>query len=65
MSAPHSIRPTMTRLQVSAVVTLLSDLESITLGIEQMPEEFWHHLNAAASVLSAELLSGPTAQVMQ
>lgn len=65
MSAPHSIRPTMTRLQVSAVVTLLDDLESIALGLEPMPDEFWSHLNAAACVLSAELMSGPTAEVMQ
>lgn len=53
-----TICPHLTRLQASALLTLLDDLESITLGIEQMPDEFWQQLNAAHSVLSSELWHG-------
>lgn len=60
-----AIRPTMTRLQASAVLTLLNDLDSIALGIEQMPEEFWENLNAAAHVLTAELWAGVETGAMQ
>jgi hypothetical protein len=65
MSVQPVVRPILTRLQASAVMTLLDDLDSIVLGTELMPEEFWQHLNAAALTLKAELWAGIDTGVMQ